>query len=108
MPERRKAWRNEAGETMVETLVSILVSALALTMLATVIGTSVNLVRSSREKMGEFYASETSMLREPEADATTTRLKIEIPLETGKTEQEVKMYSTEGDTSIVYYERSTS
>ena len=51
-----------AGETIVETLVSILISALALTMLATVVGTAVNVIRSNRDYLEDYYSNESAMV----------------------------------------------
>lgn len=52
----------EEGETIVEALISVLISALALLLMATAIGSSVNIVRSSRDHMEAYYSRESSML----------------------------------------------
>ena len=97
--------RDSVGETMTETLVSILISALALTVLATVIGTSVNLVSKSRDHMKAFYEAESNTTQ---ATPTNDTLEVEVPLKAGENTVDVKVYASDEDSNIVYYERSSS
>ncbi len=111
--------RGNAGETLVETLVSILISALALLVLATAIGTSVNIVRSSKNKMDGMYASESEFVaaytktevdedgedgESPEEDSTPVPTTVTVGVrlgEAGSTEN-VKVYTDKGSTVGVY------
>ena len=103
-----KYMQSQSGETMVETLVSILISALALVMLATLIGTSVNLVRNSRDRMTDYYEAESEM------NGATSRsgegsVSFSVPLEVDSTGAprsiEVDVYAMEGTSGIAYYEK---
>ena len=48
--------RAQAGETLVETLVALLIAALSLTMLAATIMVSANMIRTSKQRLIDYYA----------------------------------------------------
>ena len=96
--------RSSAGETLVETLVSILISALALLVLATAIGTSVNIVRTSKNKMDGMYGKESEFVAAygdstgvPESSVT-----VEVPLGSSGASEKVEVYTDKEGTVGVY------
>lgn len=102
--QRDKHWSN-AGETLVETLVSILISALALLVLATAIGTSVNIVRSSKNKMDGMYASESEFVAayaSSTGGGSESSVEVEVPLVSSGVSENVKVYTDREGTVGVY------
>ena len=105
-----KHMQSQSGETMVETLVSILISALALVMLATLIGTSVNLVRNSRDRMTDYYEAESEMNgASPSSKSGEGSVSFSVPLEVDSAGEPnpitVDVYAMEGTSGIAYYEK---
>lgn len=95
------------GETMVETLVSVLISALALMLLATAIGTSVNIVKTSRINMTDYYKNESDAVNDSQdtsssPDQEGVVLESQVPLSNDPIKVDVYNEGT-----ITYYIRST-
>lgn len=55
MKQIAKKLRSRAGETIAETLVALLVGTLALMILAGMITATANIIRTSEEKMDDYY-----------------------------------------------------
>ena len=92
---------------MVETLVSVLISALALMLLATAIGTAVNIVRTSRDSMTDYYKNENDAIKDSQetpAEPTQARAPFSSDVPISSSAITVDVY-TKG--TITYYTRST-
>lgn len=104
----KRKLQSHRGETMVETLVSVLISALALLLLATAIGTSVNIVKTSRTNMTNYYKNESDAIKDSQDTSTSpdqARAEFESEVTLSNDPIEVDVYK-EG--AITYYLRSTS
>ena len=51
----KKKLRSQAGETLAETLITVLIIAVAMTMLAGMISATASMVKTSENKMKEYY-----------------------------------------------------
>lgn len=92
---------------MVETLVSVLISALALMLLATAIGTAVNIVRTSRDSMTDYYRNENDAIKDSqEASGEPTQagatFSSDVPISSSTITVDVYTKGT-----ITYYTRNT-
>ena len=69
--------RSRKGETIAETLVSLLVGCLALMVLAGMIAATARLVRTSEDKMDEYYV-ESAKLAEPEKSGESDSVTVTV------------------------------
>ena len=69
--------RSRRGETIAETLVSLLVGCLALMVLAGMIAATARLVRTSEEKMDEYYV-ESAKLADPEESGESGTVTVTV------------------------------
>lgn len=56
-----KTLRSQVGESIAETLVAVLVIAVALTMLAAMISATTSIVKTSEEKMDDYYKANAAL-----------------------------------------------
>lgn len=68
-----KVWKkvqNCAGESIAETLIAVLIIALALTMLAGMITATSNMIKTSKEKINDYYEANAPLETQASNDGT--------------------------------------
>jgi Tfp pilus assembly protein PilV len=68
----KKKLRSQAGETLAETLITVLIIAVAMTMLAGMISATASMVKTSENKMKEYYQGSAALETFSEAESGPT------------------------------------
>lgn len=97
--------RSNVGETIGETLVGLLIAAFAMLMLAGAISATANMIRTSDNKLKEYYQTDKVLAEKSDGESGTLEITIYEGSDTIQTQEDIPYFKNDsfGSAEVIAY-----